>query len=102
MIQSRIQQPTPRSCRLSDLPLSTSGIVESVQGPEEVRRRLLEMGFCNRAPVLAIRRAPLGDPIEFRIRGYNISLRLEEARSVWVVPLPGRDDAPGRTREVTR
>jgi Fe2+ transport system protein FeoA len=77
---------------LSELPLWTEGIVESVQGPADLRRRLLEMGFCNRAEVTPIRRAPLGDPLEFRLRGYYISLRKDEARWVLVSLRPEPSD----------
>ena len=73
--------------RLCDLPVRGTGIVKSVQGPEDLRRRLLEMGFCNQARVTVIRRAPMGDPIEFRLRGYYVSLRKEEAGFVRVIPL---------------
>jgi len=46
----------------------------------------MEMGFCNGAKVEVHRRAPLGDPIEFRLRGYCLSLRDEQARMVSVSP----------------
>ncbi len=55
-------------------------------GDAELRRRLLEMGFCNGASVEVVRRAPLGDPIEFRLRGYHLSLREEQAAHVQIVP----------------
>lgn len=55
-------------------------------GDTAVRRRLLEMGFCNGADVEVVRRAPLGDPIEFRLRGYCLSLRDEQAKHVKVLP----------------
>jgi ferrous iron transport protein A len=42
------------------------------------------MGFCNGAFVELICRAPFGDPIEFRLRGYCLSLRSEQARSILV------------------
>jgi ferrous iron transport protein A len=42
------------------------------------------MGFCNNACVELIRRAPFGDPIEFRLRGYCLSLRNEQARNILV------------------
>lgn len=58
--------------------------VVSVGGETEFRRRLLEMGFCCGTVVEMIRRAPFGDPIEFRLRGYNLSLREEQARQVMV------------------
>jgi Fe2+ transport system protein FeoA len=59
-------------------------MVVGVTGETELRRRLLEMGFCNGASVEVIRRAPLGDPIEFRLRGYCLSLRGEQAQHVHV------------------
>jgi Fe2+ transport system protein FeoA len=74
------------ACGLNKLGIGCSGCVVSVGGDPEIRRRLLEMGFCNGANVEVIRRAPLGDPIEFRLRGYSLSLREEQARHVTVTP----------------
>ena len=72
------------SCGLNKLSIGCSGCVVSVGGDLEVRRRLLEMGFCNGASVEVIRRAPLGDPIEFRLRGYHLSLREDQAKFVLI------------------
>ena len=72
------------SCPLNKLEVGCHGHVVSVTGDRDVRRRLLEMGFCNGASVEVIRRAPLGDPIEFRLRGYCLSLRDEQAKFVQV------------------
>jgi Fe2+ transport system protein FeoA len=72
--------------RLNELPIGKHGTVVSVGGDRELRRRLLEMGFCNGATVQTVRRAPLGDPIEFRLRGYLLSLRNEQARHVVIKP----------------
>ncbi len=72
---------------LNDLPVGGRGRVISVAGDTELRRRLLEMGFCNGAVVQLIRRAPLGDPIEFLLRGYHVSLREEQARHVRITPV---------------
>jgi ferrous iron transport protein A len=71
-------------CPLSKLSIGGCGKVVAVEGDAELRRRLLEMGFCNGAKVEVIRRAPLGDPIEFRLRGYHLSLRDEQARYVQI------------------
>ena len=76
---------TTDSCGLNQLGIGCSGCVVSVGGDPDVRRRLLEMGFCNGAAVEVVRRAPLGDPIEFRLRGYHLSLRDEQARCVQIV-----------------
>ncbi len=70
------------SCSLNQLGIGCCGCVVSVGGDMDVRRRLLEMGFCNGAAVEVVRRAPMGDPIEFRLRGYHLSLRNEQARHV--------------------
>jgi ferrous iron transport protein A len=72
----------PETCSLNRLAIGACGSVVSVSGDPELRRRLLEMGFCNGAAVEVVRRAPLGDPIEFRLRGYCLSLRKEQARHV--------------------
>jgi ferrous iron transport protein A len=58
--------------------------VASVDGDVDLRRRLLEMGFCNGTSVEVVRRAPLGDPIQFRLRGYCLSLRGAQAANVRV------------------
>lgn len=72
------------TCSLSQLNVGSSGTVVGVGGDYDLRRRLLEMGFCNGVTVEVIRRAPLGDPIEFRLRGYHVSLRDEQARCVQI------------------
>jgi len=77
---------TPDSCNLNQLGIGCKGCVVSVGGDQDLRRRLLEMGFCNGVEVSVIRRAPLGDPIEFRLRGFHLSLRSEQAQHVKIVP----------------
>lgn len=75
---------SPRTCTLNRLGIGSRGCVVAVGGDADLRRRLLEMGFCNGASVEVVRRAPLGDPIEFRLRGYFLSLRDEQARHVQI------------------
>lgn len=77
---------TPETCSLNKLGVGCRGQVMAVGGDPELRRRLLEMGFCNGANVEVIRRAPMGDPIEFRLRGYHLSLRDEQASHVSIMP----------------
>ncbi len=69
---------------LPDIPLGLLVTVRSVQGPESLRRRLLEMGLVPGTTVSVVRRAPLGDPIEISLRGYRLSLRTAEAIHVLV------------------
>ncbi len=58
----------------------------AVTGDLTIRRRLLEMGLCPEVEVSAVRRAPLGDPVEFLVRGYHLSLRRDQAAQVLVAP----------------
>ena len=66
------------------------GVVVRLQGDAGLRHQLLEMGFTKGTVVEFIRRAPLGDPIDLRLRGYHLSLRHDEANAVVVKPQPAR------------
>jgi Fe2+ transport system protein FeoA len=72
------------TCGLNRLGVGCQGAVVAVGGDAELKRRLLEMGFCNGAKVEVLRRAPFGDPTEFRLRGYCLSLREEQAKYVQI------------------
>lgn len=60
------------------------GIVKRVTGEGKLRRRLFDMGITPGAEVLLRKVAPLGDPIEVTVRGYELSLRKSEAELVVV------------------
>ena len=60
------------------------GIIIKVSGGKDIRRRLLDMGVVNGAEVEMQRVAPLGDPVEIRIKGYDLALRREEAANIRV------------------
>ena len=60
------------------------GIIIKVSGGKDIRRRLLDMGVVNGAEVEMQRVAPLGDPVEIRIKGYDLALRREEAANIQV------------------
>lgn len=53
----------------------------------ELKQRLMEMGLTKGAECQIVRFAPLGDPLEVRVRGYNLSLRKSEAQGILVDPL---------------
>ena len=63
------------------LPLEKGKIIK-VSGGKGIRRRLMDMGVVSGAEVVVQRVAPLGDPIEIRIKGYDLALRLEEAANI--------------------
>lgn len=69
---------------LATLPAGTEARVISVNGSGVIARRLMEMGVVPGAPVRVIKSAPLGDPIEIRVRGYHLALRRAEAETISV------------------
>lgn len=73
--------------QLAELPLGGRGRVVSVSGGDEIALRLLEMGLTPGVEVAFVGVAPLGDPLEFELRGYRLSVRRSEAARVEVTPL---------------
>ena len=69
---------------LRDLSVGKSGRVLAVGGEKVLRRRLLEMGITPRTIVTVKKTAPMGDPIELLLRGYVLTLRLEDAEKITV------------------
>ncbi len=69
---------------LKDLKPGEEGVVKRVSGDGAVRRRLFDMGVTPGAPVKMRKVAPLGDPMEVTLRGYELTLRKNEAENVLV------------------
>ena len=67
---------------LKNLSVGKSGRVISVGGEKALRRRLLEMGITPKTFITVKKAAPMGDPIELLLRGYILSLRLEDADKI--------------------
>ncbi|HEY3330336.1 MAG TPA: ferrous iron transport protein A [Capsulimonadaceae bacterium] len=72
---------------ITQLKAGKRGTVVRLDGNSGLRQHLLEMGFTKGTEVEFIRQAPLGDPIDLRLRGYRLSLRRAEASAVIVAPL---------------
>ncbi len=70
--------------KLSAFEIGETGRVIKVEGEGRVRRRLFDMGVTPGAMVFLRKRAPLGDPLEITIRGYELTLRKDEADLVVV------------------
>lgn len=68
--------------KLSEFSIGERGVVKSVGGEGRIRRRLFDMGVTPGAQVIMKKRAPLGDPIEITIRGYELTLRKSEAECI--------------------
>jgi len=72
--------------RLADLAVGQSARVVRIETNGAIRQRLLDMGVTRGAEVLVKRVAPLGDPIEVSIKGYNLAIRRYEAQTIRVRP----------------
>lgn len=73
-----------QSKSLADLRVGEEALVSEVGGERGVASRLMEMGLLPGTPLRVVRVAPLGDPIEIRLRSYSLSIRRGEARGVRV------------------
>ena len=67
---------------LNEFTIGESGVVKAVGGEGKIKRRLFDMGITPGAEILLRKKAPLGDPIEITVRGYELTLRKTEAQFV--------------------
>lgn len=69
---------------LDQLPIGQTAVITKVGGEGALRCRLLDMGLIPKTTARVEKIAPLGDPLELRVRGYSLSLRKEDARNIEV------------------
>lgn len=69
---------------LDELAVGSTARILAVGGVDDLRLRLLDMGLIPRTQVRVQKLAPLGDPMEIRVRGYELTLRKEDARRITV------------------
>ena len=69
---------------LRDVPVGDSAIVTALRGGGALRRRIMDMGITKGTEVRVRKAAPLGDPIEITVRGYELSLRKADAETIEV------------------
>ena len=67
---------------LHQLPIGQSAIITKVGGEGELRYRFLDMGLIPKTKVTVTKVAPMGDPIEIRLRGYTLTLWVEDAKNI--------------------
>ena len=71
---------------LDKLSIGKSGVITDVMGNGALRRRLLDMGLTPKTKVMVRKMAPLGDPIEICLRGYELTIRKEDAQKICIAP----------------
>ncbi len=72
---------------LKDLEIGKSAVVKVVGGEGELRQHFLDMGLIPETTVKVIKFAPMGDPVEIRLRGYELTLRIEDAAHIEIEPI---------------
>ncbi len=77
----------PASLPLTSVSIGAKATVVEIRVPPDKRPRLMEMGLLVGTSVELVRFAPLGDPVEIKVRGYNLTLRKHEAEQILVQPV---------------
>ena len=90
-MQDRIEE-TQKNIPLSKLKPGQQGTIIHVGGNKVVRRRYLELGLVRGETVFVRKKAPLGDPIQYQVKGYDISIRMADAEKILVFPENGKLD----------
>ncbi len=67
---------------LDELEIGKSGVITAVNGEGALRRRLLDMGLTPKTKVMVRKVAPMGDPIEIHLRGYELTIRVDDAKDI--------------------
>ena len=69
---------------LNELPVGKAAVITKVGGAGALRCRLLDMGLSPKTKIVITKVAPMGDPIELRLRGYTLTIRIEDAKNIEV------------------
>ncbi len=74
---------------LKDAKIGSSVRVTRINGEGAIRRRIMDMGITKKVAIKVFKAAPLGDPIEIHLRGYQLSIRRADAEIIEVEPIEG-------------
>ena len=69
---------------LNELPVGKAAVITKVGRAGALRCRLLDMGLIPKTKIVITKVAPMGDPIELRLRGYTLTIRIEDAKNIEV------------------
>ena len=86
--------------KLNELQIGKSAVITEVGGDGALRQHFLDMGVLPGAEVTAVKLAPMGDPMELRIHGYELTLRITDAAEITIEPSESTEkERPGRIRK---
>ena len=81
---SRKDKNTEQMHTLKGLKPGSSAVISSVGGEGALRQHFLDMGLIPGTTVTTVKYAPMGDPVEFKVRGYELTLRLDDADKITI------------------
>lgn len=81
-----------RLITLNDLDIGGSAVIREVGGEGALRQHFLDMGVIPGTEVKAVKLAPMGDPLEIQIHGYELTIRIEDAKKIKIVPMERKQD----------
>ncbi len=85
---------------LKELKIGQSAVIKAVGGEGALRQHFLDMGVIPGTEVTVIKYAPLGDPVELQIHGYELTLRLADAEKIEIEPIKERTNKHERIKEI--
>ncbi len=88
--------------KLNELKQGETAVIESVGGEGALRQHFLDMGLIPGAEITLVKFAPMGDPIEFRVHGYELTLRLDDAKSIEALLLNKKSAVKAKNTTVGR
>ncbi len=81
--------PEPQT--LDQIAIGDRAVVRRINGQGALRRRIMDMGITPGAEIEMVKTSPLGDPVEYLVRGYHLSLRRSEAQMIEIEMQPDAD-----------
>ena len=85
-------QETVETLPLSELEVGQFAYIDNIFAVNEAKRRLMDMGLTRHTKIYLRKVAPLGDPIEISLRGYELTLRISEAQMISVVKIDNQEE----------
>ena len=87
---------------LKNLKIGESAVITKVGGEGALRQHFLDMGVIPGAEVTVVKFAPMGDPMELQIHGYELTLRLADADQIDIQPIKERTNQHSRIEKIMR
>ena len=89
-MENRKEKQTEAALTLDHLEIGQDAVIQEVGGDAgSLRQHLLDMGLTPGTEVTMVKRAPMGDPVELRVRSYELTLRMDDAAQIEILPEVG-------------